>query len=178
VPAPPLRLATLADTQAIGALVRRSMRGLAARDYGPEQVEGSLDVLVGVDRQLLLDGTYYVAEAEGRLVAAGGWSARAQLYGPSREEGGGPLLDPATGAARIRAFFVDPSHARQGLARRILERCEATARARGFRRMELMALLSGVGFYVACGYREMEPAEVALPGGVTFRAVRMEKELE
>lgn len=174
----PLRLAVLADIQAIGGLVRRSMRGLAAGDYGPAQVEGSLDVLVGVDRQLLLDGTYYVVEAEGRLVAAGGWSARAQLYGPSRAEGGGPMLDPATGAARIRAFFVDPSHARQGLARRILERCEAAARAAGFRRMELMALLSGVAFYAACGYREMQPAEVPLPNGVTFRAVRMEKALD
>ena len=171
----PIRAATPADAPAIGALVARSMRGLAVRDYRAEVVEGSLDVLVGVDRQLLLDGTYYVVEAEGRIVAAGGWSARAQLYGPSREEGGGPRLDPATGAARIRAFFTDPSHARRGLARRILERCEAEARAAGFRRMELMALLSGVALYAACGYREMEPAEVPLPNGAVFRGVRMER---
>lgn len=174
----PLRPATLADAPAIGALVEHSMRGLAAQDYDPAQVEGSLDVLVGVDRQLLADGTYYVVEAEGRIVAAGGWSARAQLYGPSREEGGGPLLDPATGAARIRAFFTDPAHARRGHGRRIVERCEAAARAAGFRRMELMALLSGVAFYAALGYQAMEAAEVPLPNGVTFRAVRMEKELE
>ena len=90
---------------------------------------------------------------------------------------GTPRLDPATGAARIRAFFTDPSHARRGLARRILERCESEARAAGFRRMELMALLSGVALYAACGYRAMEPAEVPLPNGAVFHGVRMERAL-
>jgi GNAT superfamily N-acetyltransferase len=174
----PLRHATLADAPAIGALVVRSMRGLAARDYGPAQVEGSLDVLVGVDRQLLLDETYFVVEAGGRLVAAGGWSAREQLYGPSRDEGGGTFLDPATGAARIRAFFVDPEFARRGLARRILLVCEAAARQAGFRRMELMALMSGVAFYSACGYREVMATEVTLPNGTVFAGVVMERALD
>ena len=61
-------------------------------------------------------------------------------------------LDPGTQAAKIRAFFVDPASARRGIGSRLLEHCEAEARAHGFSQVELMATLPGVKLYSARGY--------------------------
>ena len=45
-------------------------------------------------------------------------------HGPHREVG---LLDPATEPAKIRAIFVHPEWARQGLGTQILKHCEDAA---------------------------------------------------
>ncbi|HJY36706.1 MAG TPA: GNAT family N-acetyltransferase, partial [Steroidobacteraceae bacterium] len=116
------------------SLIARSARELSAGDYTPEQVEGALRGAFGVDTQLILDRTYFVAEADGKLVACGGWSKRRTLFGGDARSGRDAAdLDPATDAAKIRAFFVDPAYARRGLGSAILERCESAARACGFR---------------------------------------------
>jgi len=153
ITAPALRRATAEDKPAIAALIERSARGLSRDDYADGQIEAAVARVFGVDSELIEDGTYVVAEAGGRLVGCGGWSRRRTLFGgdqaASREAG---LLDPATDAAKIRAFFVDPDWARRGVATAILERCEAEAREAGFRAAELMATLPGVKFYRARGY--------------------------
>jgi len=67
---------------------------------------------------------------------------RKTLFGSdTRSERDDAWLDPARDAAKIRAFFIDPLHARRGLGRRILERCEAEAGRAGFQRFEMMATL-------------------------------------
>jgi hypothetical protein len=57
----------------------------------------------------------------------------------------------------------------------ILEACEAAAWAAGFRRLEMGATLTGVPFYRAKGYVELEAAEVPLGDGLTLPIVRMGK---
>jgi len=174
-----LRVAMLADEPALGALIGRSIRELGAPDYSPAQIEAALRGAFGVDTTLIRDGTYFVAlDREGSIVACGGWSARRTLFGsdtrPERDEG---RLDPALEAARIRAFFVDPAHARCGLGRAILERSEAAARSAGFCRCELMATLPGVRLYERCGYVAASPIEHPLAEGLTIRFVPMSKRL-
>ena len=170
-----LRLATADDVPALRALIERSFRGLATAHYTPEQIESVLRHGIGVDTQLIADGTYYVAEADdGTLVAAGGWSARRTLYGGDQlKAGDDPPLDPATEPARIRAFFVHPAHARRGLGRRLFAACEAAARAAGFRSFELMATLPGVPLYAALGFVAHERVDVPLDGGAVLPCVRM-----
>src|SRR6202167_5731941 len=137
-----LRNATRADQAALQRLIARSARELGAQDYRPEQIEGALLGAFGVDTQLIDDGTYFVVEADGKLVGCGGWSRRRTLFGGDRHrERDAAELDPKVDAAKIRAFFVDPDHARRGIGRALLERCESEARARGFRRLELMGTL-------------------------------------
>jgi GNAT superfamily N-acetyltransferase len=110
--------------------------------------------------------------------ACGGWSRRRTLYGgDQRPVGEAALLDPATDAARIRAFFVAPEFARRGLGRALLEACEEAAREAGFRTLELMATLPGVPFYAALGFSPVEEARDTLPNGVEVRFVRMRKPL-
>jgi GNAT superfamily N-acetyltransferase len=150
---PTLRKATLADIPALNALIARSARGLSTRDYRPEQIEGALQGAFGVDSQLLADETYFVVEDAGQIVGCGGWSFRSTLFGGDARSGrDSSILDPKTHAAKIRAFFVDPGHARRGIGSLLLDHCENQARARGYLEVELMATLPGAKLYTARGY--------------------------
>lgn len=171
-----LRKATLDDRGALESLIARSARGLTSGAYTPQQVEAALGGAFGVDTQLIRDGTYFVAEARGRIVGCGGWSLRRTLFGADgRSQRDASELDPTRDAARIRAFFIDPEHARQGIGRAILQRCEAEARARGFRRLELMAMLSGVDFYLAHGYEPAARVQYDLAPGLVLELLPMSK---
>jgi len=174
-----LRAATRADQDALRILIARSARELGAQDYSREQIEGALQGAFGVDTQLIDDGTYFVAEFEGRAVGCGGWSRRRTLFGgDAHRERDAAELDPRVDAAKIRAFFVDPDHARRGIGRALLERCEREARARGFRRLELMGTLPGVRLYEALGYKRGTLLQYPVASGVMIEFIPMSKELE
>jgi GNAT superfamily N-acetyltransferase len=171
-----IRNALDADIPVLTALIEASVRGLQARDYTASQLEGALGSVYGVDTQLIADGTYFVAEVEGTIVACGGWSKRKTLYGADHCEGReDSLLDPSSDAAKIRAFFVHPEWVRRGIGTRVLEACESAAMAEGFRRFEMGATLTGVALYKARGYREVEAIGVPLGNGELLPIVRMEK---
>jgi GNAT superfamily N-acetyltransferase len=148
-----LRKALPADIPTLAALIARSARGLSTEEYRSTQIEGALQGAFGVDSQLVRDETYFVAEADGSIVGCGGWSYRSTLFGGDARAGrDASPLDPSTQPAKIRAFFVEPSHARRGIGTLLLERCEQEARSRGFRHVELMATLPGAKLYSARGY--------------------------
>jgi len=160
------------------------VRGLQTRDYTPSQIESALATVYGVDTQLIADGTYLVAEAEGGasaaplIVGCGGWSKRKTLYGGDQWTGReAALLDPQRDAAKIRAFFIHPSWARRGIGSMILEACENAAVAAGFTRFEMGATLTGVPLYQARGYVALENLEVPLANGESLPIVRMEKQM-
>jgi GNAT superfamily N-acetyltransferase len=173
---PTIRPARLDEKAELTELIARSARELSVDDYTSEQIEGALLGAFGVDTQLILDGTYFVAEAEGKLVACGGWSKRRTLFGGDAGSGRDAAeLDPATDAAKIRAFFVDPAYARRGLGSAILERCEQEARARGFRRFEMMATLPGAKLYTRYGYSGTERVQYEVRPGVMIDFIPMSK---
>jgi len=173
-----IRKATLSDRPAITRLIQDSARGLSRVDYSDEQIEGAIATVFGVDTNLIIDGTYFVAESADRLVGCGGWSKRKTLFGgdqySTRDAG---ELDPKTEPAKIRAFFIDPEHARQGIARAILDTCETEARTCGFQALELMSTLPGIRLYRACGYDGDERVELEVGEGLTIGLVPMRKEL-
>jgi GNAT superfamily N-acetyltransferase len=173
-----IRLATLDDVELLEPLIAESVRVLQAPDYTASQREAALGTVFGVDRQLILDGTYFVAEIDGVIVGCGGWSRRRTLFGSdhgaAREDA---LLDPASDAARIRAFFVRPGYERRGIGSAIMLASEEAAAAEGFTRLELRSTLTGVALYRAHGFREMEKAEIPLTSGDTLPTVQMFKML-
>src|SRR5271165_6013825 len=175
---PSLRPAVPADIPRLREIIEASVRGLQSQDYSPSQIEGALTSVYGVDTQLISDGTYFVAEVDNQIAACGGWSKRKTLYGgdqdAAREDS---LLDPARDAAKIRAFFVHPSWARRGIGSLILEACENAALEAGFTRLEMGATLSGVAFYRAKGYAEVESQRVPLSNRETLPIVKMAKTL-
>ncbi len=175
-----IRLATPADIPTLEDLIEASVRGLQTRDYTAVEIEGALSSVFGVDTQLIADATYFVAEMpeEHVIAGCGGWSKRRTLFGADhwthRED---ELLDPATDAAKIRAFFVHPDWARRGVGSAILSACENAAIAAGFTRLEMGATLTGVPFYAARGYRASDRFNVPLANGETLPIVRMQRTL-
>lgn len=158
--------------------MRASMDTLSAGFYDARQAASAVRYIAIPDTQLIDDGTYFVIEEGGRVIACGGWSARRKLFtGTSDQVITDEWLDPAADAARVRAMFVDPAHARRGLGRIILEASEHAARAAGFSRAELMATLPGVPLYRACGYEDVEPTTLVLPDGARLGALLMRKQL-
>jgi N-acetylglutamate synthase-like GNAT family acetyltransferase len=173
-----IRRATLDDCPALDALIARSIRQLGLGDYTTDQIEAALKGAFGVDTQLIRDGSYYVCESADRIIGCGGWSRRRTLFGgDALVQRDASELDPAVDAGRIRAFFVDPDMARQGIGSQLLERCEADAFSHGFRRLELMATLPGVRLYAARGYEGNEQVSFPMTPELSIEFVPMIKHL-
>jgi len=172
------RIATMDDLAALRALMAQAIDHLQTGFLRPEQIAASRHVM-GLDTQLIKDGTYFLVESDGELAGCGGWSYRATLYGGdasvvAREP---EVLDPAKDAARIRAMYTNPAFARRGIGRRVMQVCEDAARAAGFARTEMMATMAGVPLYRACGYEPIEEVLSAPIDGVQVPLLRMGKVL-
>ncbi|MGN6397589.1 MAG: GNAT family N-acetyltransferase [Mucilaginibacter sp.] len=171
-----IRLALLNDIPRLNEMIALSVRGLSRDYYTPAQIESAIKYIFGVDTQLVLDGTYYIAEKDNMITGCGGWSKRNTLYGGDQHKGiEDPLLNPLTDAARIRAFFVHPDYARQGIGRQIINICEDAAKAGGFTAFELGATLPGVPLYTAMGYEAIGRVDALLPDGEKLGIVKMRK---
>jgi GNAT superfamily N-acetyltransferase len=174
-----LRSASDRDVARLRQLISDSAQGLSTGYYSTAQITACITQVFGVDTQLIADGSYYVIETDNELAAAGGWSARKNLYGGDQMKSGpDPMLQPPIDAARIRAFFVHPDWSRRGLARRLYEHCSHAAWTAGFRRFELMATLPGVPFYSKLGFEPIENVVVTLTGGINVPFVRMTRSIE
>jgi GNAT superfamily N-acetyltransferase len=177
---PALRIATPADANAIETLMKTSAAGLFPAFYAEQQVASGIRYVAEADPTLLSDGTYYVLEVGGELVACGGWSRRARPYTGSGESASDDrLLDPATEAAHVRAMFTRPDWTRRGLGRRILSECERAAAGEGFSRLDLIATLSGVPLYEAYGFEASgSEFEISLTDGVLMTCLPMSKAIQ
>jgi GNAT superfamily N-acetyltransferase len=156
--------------------VRRAIEQLQTDFLTPEQVAASHQVM-GVDTQLLRDGTYMLLLEGDRIAGCGGWSYRKTLFGGdasviAREP---ETLDPAVDTARIRAMYTDPAFTRRGVGRRVLALCEQAAWASGLRRAEMMATMAGEPLYRSCGYVRLEEPIAAEAGATAVPIVRMGK---
>ena len=173
---PKLRVATVDDLAAMEILMKDSIRDLFPAVYTAEQTRSSAEFIGVPDRMLVEDGTFFVIEADGELVACGGWSRRDKLYTGSGETAtDARLLDPATEPARVRAMFVRSDWTRRGLGTMILEASEAAAAAEGFRSLSLMATESGVPLYQRYGFTVIDRAQVPMPDGCSITCTAMEK---
>jgi GNAT superfamily N-acetyltransferase len=170
------RLATEPDLPALGALMALAIDTLQKGFLDDAQILASREVM-GLDTQLVADRTYFIVEEDGALAGCGGWSRRSTLYGGDHSTAlrDAALLDPAHDAARVRAMYTHPDFARRGVGRLILRLCEAAAAEAGFRRVQLMATLSGEPLYRACGYQEIERTAAAPVDGVRVPLILMGK---
>jgi GNAT superfamily N-acetyltransferase len=174
-----LRLATPDDIGTLTVLIEQSARVLSAGFYSAQETEAVVRHVFGVDSQLIADGTYFVIEADGRLAACGGWSRRSTLFGGDQFKAqADALLDPARDAARIRAFFVHPDFARQGLGRMLLEASMNAARDEGFTALELMATLPGEPLYRAFGFEALERRELPFGPDIRVAMLRMRRAID
>jgi GNAT superfamily N-acetyltransferase len=172
-----LRLARADDIDALKPLMDRAIRRLLEPFLPADAVEASFEIM-GLDTQLIADGTYFAVEDGGTIIGCGGWSRRATLFGGDHSANrSAALLDPKVDAARVRAMYTDPAHARRGVGRAVLDACEAAAAAEGFGRVQLAATLSGEPLYRACGYQVVERFTSPTRAGIDIPLLRMEKAL-
>ena len=170
------RLARPDDLEALKELMDAAISELQKPFLDESQIASSRTIM-GLDTQLIDDGTYFLVECDGQLAGCGGWSRRATLYGGDQTPGrSAALLDPTKDPARIRAMYTHPDHTRKGVGRLIISLCEEAARSEGFTEMELMATLSGVPLYRACGFIECEKI-IDDRGGAGVPLLRMKKSL-
>lgn len=169
------RIARRDDIAALRDLMAQAIRQLQRGFLPPDAIEASFDVM-GLDTQLIDDGTYFVIEDSGAIAGCGGWSRRATLFGGDHSAGrSAALLDPAKDAARVRAMYTNPLFARRGVGRLTLQLCEGAAAAEGFARVELAATMAGMPLYRACGYREIEAFEAETRAQIRIPLMRMGK---
>jgi GNAT superfamily N-acetyltransferase len=174
-----LRLANSEDIPALKTLIDESVRALSVNYYTADQIDSALTHVFGVDTQLIVDQTYFVAEADGQVVGAGGWSRRNTLFGgdQAKLKETDSLLTAGKEPARLRAFYVHPRWSRRGIGKLITRACEAAAIADGFTQLELISTLPGQPLYEANGYEVVCPFQIPLPDGTFLPAFRMSKEL-
>jgi len=122
-----IRKAVVPDIPALHILIEQSVRHLQKDDYTPEQIEGALGHTLGLDTQLIEDGTYFVAEPTGSagvLAGCGGWSNRKTLFGsdhgPNRETPP-PDAKPAFAAFQPAVLYPKYLEAIRGHKRRALQ---------------------------------------------------------
>jgi GNAT superfamily N-acetyltransferase len=173
-----LRAALPSDASAVAELMRASVLDLFPAYYDARQTASASVHIAALDLALIEDGTYYVHEAAGEIVACGGWSRRNKLFNGSAAGADERLLDPETEPARIRAMFVRSDWTRRGLGKAILSSCVAAARVEGFTQLALMATLPGVPLYKAFGFTEVESAELRMPDGVVLGGIAMERAID
>ncbi len=174
----PLRFARESDIPALEKLIPLSVRALQAHCYSAAQMDAAIGPVFGVDRQLIRDGTYFVAERDGAIVGCGGWSRRRSLFGgDTGRKHEDALLDPQHDPARVRAFFVHPDWARRGIGRSIMTVCEQAIIAAGFRMVELSATLAGEPLYASFGYAVAKRYEIPMAGGLSLPVVLMTKNM-
>ncbi len=164
------------DTAALRDLIDLAIGELQKPFLTATQIAASRTIM-GLDRQLIEDRTYFVIESGGSVVGCGGWSFRRTLYGSDQASGrNADRLDPAVDPARVRAMYTHPSCTRQGIGKLLLQLCEAAARSSGFQATELMATLAGEPLYRSQGYVALERQDQAL-GGIPVPLIRMRKSL-
>ena len=150
-----IRRATVDDAEAICDLHVRSIRGLCAGDYTPQQIEAwagrKQPVLY---REAMTDGreTMFVAVGEtGHIVGFVAFKA-SEIYG----------------------LYVAPDSVRRGAGSALLATAEAAMRAAGVSEVEFRSTLTAVTFYTRHGYRRGDDA-VSRMSGVAIPCVWMTK---
>lgn len=162
-----LRVATPADSDRVSAVLGPSYAQLMVGAYDPDLLARTLPAITRANPDLLSSSRYYLVEAgSGEPAGCGGWSPNP----PGIEEGDSER-------AHIRHFATHPDWTRRGVGRLLYERCAADARAAGFTMLEAWSSLNGESFYAALGFRPLGPIDTAMPGGVLFPAIRMERSI-
>ncbi|MEL7527485.1 MAG: GNAT family N-acetyltransferase [Pseudomonadota bacterium] len=162
-----VRTSIEADTEAVTALLQKSYAVLLRDAYAADVLEAALPLITKARPELMVSGSYYVAEDdEGGIIGAGGWTK----HSPTGQ-------DETADNGNIRHFGTDPEHTGKGIGRSLMARCVSDALNAGLAEFNCYSTLNGEAFYRACGFRSVEPFPITLPGGVVFPSVRMTRPL-
>jgi GNAT superfamily N-acetyltransferase len=169
------KIASLEDITSIKELISLAIDKNMGKLLSDKELEASRESM-GLDTQLIKDGTYFLIYKDNLLVGSGGFSFRETLFGgnhtPNRSD---HLLDPNKHSAKIRAMYTHPNCTRQGVGTYILDLAEKEAKKLGFKSYELMATISGILLYEKRGYEVMEEVDYISESGNKVCMYHMKK---
>ncbi|WP_082922650.1 GNAT family N-acetyltransferase [Halothiobacillus diazotrophicus] len=154
-----IRFARINEIEEIRVLIELSTSNLQAGFYRSEIIGEALELVSGI-KKMVIERKLFIAEVSGSIVAIGGYK---HLQGSNEAE--------------LKAFFVHPGHARQGVASEILNKCVAQLKLEKVKRLFLVATLAGEPFYIKHGFKESNRESVTLSSGSKFEVVHMKKTL-
>ncbi|MCT8159722.1 GNAT family N-acetyltransferase [Pseudoruegeria sp. SHC-113] len=158
-----IRPARPSDLAQVDALLAHSYPTLLKADYPPSVLVTALPLISRARPELLACGTYYVAETpDGAILGAGGFTPQAP--GGAKTTGG---------LGHIRHVVTDPNHLRRGIARALMQRSFADARATGLTSLACQSTRTAQPFYAACGFTPLGDISVPLAPGISFPAIAM-----
>jgi len=161
-----VRTATETDIASVDALLVRSYPQQLKAEYAPAMLAQALPIIACAQPELITCGTYYVAEEEGVIHGAGGWTATAP--------GTGAL---SRGIGHIRHVATDVDATRRGIGRILMEHILRQCRAQGLQRLLCLSTLTAIPFYAAMGFTPGKTVLVPLGSRVEFPAMEMERAL-
>ena len=161
-----LRTALPSDAAAIDALIAASYGALMRPVYHDDILARALPRLMRTAPSLLSGGTYFVADAGGALIGAGGWS-QATPFG-----GIGPVSN-----GHMRRVAVLPSMVRSGVGSLIVDHALAHARTLGVENMFCLSTLAAESFYESQGFDATGEVELTLEPGLYLPAIQMRRTL-
>ncbi len=170
--------AKISDVDILEKLIEKSAKSINSFYYSESEINAALGNAWTVDKQLIIDKTYWIVKnSQEEIVGCGGWSKRRLLFGKSNNIHSNNELIPGVDSARIRAFFVHPNYTRMGIGKELLKKCETEAILKGFKSFELVATLSGEKLYTSNGYKKIKSYKVNLAAGITNKVISMYKSI-
>ncbi|WP_019501563.1 GNAT family N-acetyltransferase [Pseudanabaena sp. PCC 6802] len=145
------------DAAAVCQIHIDAVRQLCAPDYLPEYIEAWVGKLTpAIYERVIADWgeTMFVAEQAGRIIGCSALSGN-----------------------EVRAVYVNPLHARQGVGTLLMRFLEKEAVARCIPKLRLTASLNAELFYQKHGYKVVERSWHILPCGTKIPCIFMEKNL-
>jgi GNAT superfamily N-acetyltransferase len=161
-----IRTAKPSDASAIDGLIAASYGALMRPVYHDDILARALPRLMRTAPSLLSGGTYFVADAGGALLGAGGWSQATPFGG----------IGPASNG-HMRRVAVLPSAIRSGVGALIVDHALAHARRQGVENMFCLSTLAAEGFYEAQGFDATGEVELTLEPGLYLPAIQMRRTL-
>ena len=162
-----VRPAGPADIAAVDLLLARSYPVLLKPDYPPSVLVTALPLISRAQPALIASGTYFVAEAEGIILGAGGWTAA--------RAGGGS--DGTGRRGHVRHVVTDHRRIREGIGRTLMTRVLEDAAGAGVTAMTCLSTRTAVPFYQALGFQPLGPRDVQLRPGIVFPSIEMQRTL-
>lgn len=148
------------DAEAFFRVHHAAVRGIAAKDYPPEVIENWAPRIDDAALAKFLanpDGEHRViAETSGTAVGIG---------------------SIVVAKCELRACYVAPDAARQGVGSEIVRQLEELARQHNLPFLQLVSSITAEAFYESLGYLSLGRDQHTLSSGVPMACVKMRKEL-
>jgi GNAT superfamily N-acetyltransferase len=183
----PLRLRSYSVRRArpdeVAALCELRLASLVVLEMPRQQlatVETLRRSLPDIDRDLLEDGRYFVADLHGELIGGAGWSPVAEDWRAEElfdEHGERVSQVLSEDAVVLRGFFLDPDLGRRAVGANLLAHVEADAAKAGHVAAELLAPEAAQVMYRSLGYRPVRPLWLRSDADCALRVLHMRRPL-